>query len=42
MPHGLACSFSLPLVMRGKEKPSGKYDMLEVVQVVPRKDIDEL
>ena len=28
------------LVVRGKEKPSGKYDMLEVVQVVPRKNIE--
>ncbi len=28
------------LVVRGKEKPSGKYDMLEVVKVVPRKDVE--
>ena len=26
--------------MRGKEKPSGKYDMLDVVQVVPRKNVE--
>jgi len=28
------------LVVRGKEKPSGKYDMLDVVQVVPRKNVE--
>ncbi len=28
------------LVVKGKEKPSGKWDMLEIVQVVPRKQVE--
>ncbi len=28
------------LVVRGKEKPSGQYDLLEVVKVVPRKEVE--
>ena len=28
------------LVVRGKEKPSGKWDMLEIVQVVPRSQVE--
>ena len=28
------------LVVRGKEKPSNKFDLLEVVQVVPRKQVE--
>jgi branched-chain amino acid transport system substrate-binding protein len=28
------------LVVRGKEKPTGKYDLLEVVQVVPRAQVE--
>jgi len=28
------------LVVRGKQKPAGKYDLMDIVQVVPRKDVD--
>ena len=28
------------LVVRGKEKPSGKYDMLDIVKVVPRAQVE--
>ena len=28
------------LVVRGKQKPSNKYDLMDIVQVVARKDVD--
>ena len=28
------------LVVRGKQKPSNKYDLMDIVQVVPRKEVD--
>jgi hypothetical protein len=28
------------LVMKGAEKPSGRFDLLEIVEVVPRSKVD--